>query len=48
MTYAEVNKQVADMRKFREEISKSPEKIREMLHKTGMHDKNGTLKPRFR
>ena len=47
MTTREVNTEVKEMRKFAQEIQKSPERAREFLHKTGMYTAKGNLKRQF-
>ena len=47
MTTREVNTEVKEMRKFAQEIQKSPERACEFLYKTGMYTAKGNLKRQF-
>ncbi len=48
MTTREINKQVKAIRETAAEVRTSPMKAKELLYKTGMYTKSGTLKPQFR
>ena len=48
MTTTEIQKQIKKIKALTQEVKTSPEKARQLLVKTGMYKKDGSLKPEFK